>query len=143
MGQAFSSISLAALAVWAWCIVLFGWPGWPFEIMPSPVAQTPPAAPAPTLPDLDIILRHYEKIFSAWAAHANLTLLCGVGVVGIVAWMAVKLTKQHTENPRIVYYVVRPEDIPSLGAPPPRAIAPPNEERRNLPAVRRDDARTI
>jgi len=95
---------LVAAAVWAWCIVLFGWPGWPFDHMPYAQDATPALPAIPTNQDLTIILQHYEKIFSSWAQHANLTLIAGVSVVWIVAWMAIKLTKVHIENPRVIHH---------------------------------------
>jgi hypothetical protein len=101
MQMALYTAFLVSAAIWAWLIVLFGWPGIPFDHVPH--AQD--AAPAlPTNHDLGVILQHYEKIFSSWAQHANLTLIAGVGVVWIVAWMAIKLTKVHVENPRVVHH---------------------------------------
>ena len=95
---------LTAAAIWAWCIVLFGWPGMPFEFAPRAQDVTPAAPALPTNQDLQQILHHFEKIFSSWAQHANFTLLALVGVVWIVAWMAITLTRVHVENPRVIHH---------------------------------------
>jgi len=89
-----------AAAVWAWCIVLWGWPGNPFEF----VAQTPATPAIPTNQDLTVILHHYERIFSKWAQHADLQLIAMVGTVAIVCWMAIRLTRIHVENPRVIHH---------------------------------------
>jgi hypothetical protein len=136
MGAAFSTLLLTAAAIWAWCIVLWGWPGNPFEFVPSPHAQD--AAPAvPTNHDLAVILQHYEKIFQSWAQHANLTLIAGVGVVWIVCWMAVKLTRIHVENPRVIHHYHgewRGQELEQKMTP---ALEAPREEARRLPVVQR------
>jgi hypothetical protein len=136
MGAAFSTIFLAAAAIWAWCIVLFGWPGNPFEFVPSLHAQD--AAPAiPTNHDLTVILQHYERIFHAWAQHANLQLIAGVGVVWIVAWMAIKMTRIHVETPRVIHYYHgerRGQELEQKMTP---ALEAPREEARRLPVVQR------
>jgi glycerol-3-phosphate acyltransferase PlsY len=106
---------------------------------PSAVAQQAPTAPAAPPPDLSQLLQHMEKIFSSWATHSNLVALCFVGVVWIVAWMAVKLTKLHVENPRHVYY----DDMRrgALEHAPPVALERPRGEaeyRPKLPAISRE-----
>ena len=107
MGEFFKTWLLVSAAAMAWLFILFGWPVVEFQHTARAQDVTPatPALPAiPTNQDLTIILQHYEKIFSSWAQHANLTLIAGVGVVWIVAWMAIKLTKVHIENPRVIHH---------------------------------------
>jgi hypothetical protein len=127
MGAAFSTLFLVAAAIWAWCIVLWGWSGNPFEFVPGPHAQD--AAPAALPHDLTIILQHYEKIFQSWAMHANLQLIAGVGVVWIVAWMAIKMTRIHVENPRVIHHYHgewRGQELEQKMTPPKQLEAEPS-----------------
>jgi hypothetical protein len=99
------------------------------------LAQQAPAAPAAPLPDLSQMLHHMEKIFNSWAMHSNFVALCFTVIVGIVAWMAIQITKLHVQNPRQVYYDPRAlERQPS----PPLLERPREEEeyRGKLPVVR-------
>jgi hypothetical protein len=135
MGAAFSTLFLVAAAIWAWCIVLWGWPGWPFEFVPG--AQTPAAPAIPTNQDLTVILHHYERIFSKWAQHADLQLIAMVGIVWIVCWMAIKLTRIHVENPRVIHHYHgerRGQELEQKMTP---ALEAPREEARRLPVVQR------
>ena len=102
------------------------------------VAQQAPTAPAPPLPDLSQMLQHMEKIFSAWAMHSNFVALCFTVIVGIVAWMAVKITKLHVER-----YDPRYDDMRrgALEHAPPVALERPRGEaeyRPKLPAISRE-----
>lgn len=97
MGEFVKTLTLVWLAVMAWVVIIFGWP------IIRPVAQAQAAAEAAPS-DLAQVLRHFEKIFSSWAQHANLTLLTMLGIVWAVVWMAVKLTRIHVDNPRVIHY---------------------------------------
>jgi len=106
MIEALKTYFLVIFVAWVWCVVIWGWPGNPFELI-AKAQDAAPAAPAPPIPtnhDLAVILQHYERIFQSWAQHANLTLIAGVGVVWIICWMAIRLTRIHVENPRQIHH---------------------------------------
>lgn len=137
MIEALKTVFLVSAAVWAWCIVLWGWPGWPFEFVPHAQDATPALPGIPTNQDLAQILHHFEKIFSSWAQHANFTLIAGVGVVWIVAWMAIKLTKIHVESPRQIHYhgtgAWQGQELEQHTEPPLQLEPPSDEIRARLP----------
>lgn len=128
MGEFLKTWLLVSAAVMAWLFVLFGWPV--VEFQHTARAQDAPAAPAlpiPTNHDLTVILQHYEKIFQSWAQHANLTLIAMVGIVWIVVWGMIKLTRVHVENPRIVHHYHgewRGQELESQMTPP-KQLEPP------------------
>jgi hypothetical protein len=146
MGEFFKTWLLVSAAAMAWLFVLFGWPVVEFQHT-ARAQDAPPATPAlpiPTNHDLALILQHYEKIFASWAQHANLTVLASVGVVWIVAWMAIKMTRIHVENPRVIHHYHgewRGQELESQMTPP-RQLEPPRDETRaRLPV--RQDARSV
>jgi hypothetical protein len=124
MGEFFKTWLLVSAAAMAWLFILFGWPVVEFQHT-ARAQDAPPATPAlpsiPTNHDLALILQHYEKIFASWAQHANITVLVGVGVVWIVAWMAIKMTRIHVESPRVVHHYHgewRGQELESQMTPP-------------------------
>jgi hypothetical protein len=99
-------------------------------------SPTAPAQAAPTTgpPAMPTDIEHLVKIFDSWAGHSNFVAACFVGVVAIVAWMAIAITRLHVENPRTVYYHPLPPDstLPPYQQPP--LLEPPKEKYRgNLP----------
>lgn len=130
MGEFFKTWLLTSMAILAWLFILFGWSVVEFQHTARAQDATPvtPALPAlPTNHDLALILQHYEKIFASWAQHANLTVLAGVGVIWIVVWGMIKLTRVHVENPRVVHHYHgewRGQELESQVTPP-KQLEPP------------------
>ncbi len=130
MGEFFKTWLLVSAAAMAWLFILFGWPVVEFQHT-ARAQDAPPVTPAlpsiPTNHDLALILQHYEKIFASWAQHANITVFAGVGVVWIVAWMAIKMTRIHVENPRVIHHYHgewRGHELESQMTPP-KQLEPP------------------